>query len=166
MSLAAAATLAIFALMGVEAVIAARHERVLLKRGAVEVHRDVYPVMRIVYPAAFLTMAIESAWRGQPPRSLLMSGLAVFIAAKAIKYWAAATLGERWTFRVIVLPGAPLIATGPYRWLRHPNYVGVVGELVGAALYFGAPVAGVIGVAAFSLILWRRIGVEEQALGI
>jgi methyltransferase len=157
---------AIFALMAVEAAVASRHERALLRHGALEVRRDIYPVMRIVYPAAFLAMALEGAWRGQPPRTVMASGVAVFIAAKAIKYWAAATLGERWTFRVIILAGAPLITTGPYRWLRHPNYVGVVGELVGAALLFGAPVAGIIGVAAFSLILWRRIAVEEQALGI
>jgi methyltransferase len=67
---------------------------------------------------------------------------------------------------VIILPGAPLVTTGPYRWLRHPNYVGVVGELAGAALLFGAPIAGCVGLAVFSLILWRRIRIEEEALGI
>jgi methyltransferase len=159
-------TLAIFILMAIEASIASRHERALLQRGAFDVPRDIYPVMRIVYPAAFLAMAIEGVWRGQPPRGVLACGVIVFVAAKAIKYWAAWTLGDRWTFRVIILPGASLINTGPYRWLRHPNYVGVVGELAGAALLFGAPLAGCIGVAAFGVILWRRIRIEEAALGI
>ena len=55
-------------------------------------------------------------------------------AAKALKFWAIASLGTRWTYKVLVMPGLPLVPTGPYRWLRHPNYVGVVGELVAMAL--------------------------------
>ena len=56
------------------------------------------------------------------------------MAAKALKWWAILTLGRFWTFRVIVVPGATLVAGGPYRWLRHPNYVGVIGELVGVGV--------------------------------
>ena len=55
----------------------------------------------------------------------------VFAGAKALKWWAIDTLGGAWTFRVIVVPDAPLVARGPYRWLRHPNYVGVLGEFIG-----------------------------------
>jgi len=94
----------------------------------------------------------------------LASGAVVFAAAKAIKYWAIATLGDRWTFKVLVLPGAPLVTGGPYRWLRHPNYVGVVGELVGAALMAYAPLAGAVSVLLFGVLLIARIRVEERAL--
>ena len=62
---------------------------------------------------------------------MLVSGLVVFVVAKALKLWAIRSLGERWTFRVFVLPGSRLVTDGPYRWVRHPNYIAVVGELVG-----------------------------------
>jgi methyltransferase len=63
------------------------------------------------------------------------------------------------------VPGAPPVAKGPYRWLRHPNYVGVLGELVGAAAMLGAPVAGAVSIVAFSGLLVKRIAVEERMLG-
>jgi methyltransferase len=74
------------------------------------------------------------------------------------------SLGDAWTFRVIVRPGTPLIATGPYRWLKHPNYVAVVGELVGVALMSGARVAGPLGTILFGALMLMRIRVEERAL--
>jgi methyltransferase len=84
--------------------------------------------------------------------------------AKALKAWAIQALGVRWTFRVLVLPGVPLVTRGPYALMRHPNYVAVVGELVGAALMFGSPVTGPVGLIAFGSLLRRRIAVEERAL--
>jgi methyltransferase len=81
-----------------------------------------------------------------------------------LKYWAIATLGPFWSFRVIVVPGASLVAKGPYRYLRHPNYVGVIGELAAVALMTGARLIGPIVTLLFGLILLRRITVEEKAL--
>ncbi|HUF81917.1 MAG TPA: isoprenylcysteine carboxylmethyltransferase family protein, partial [Burkholderiales bacterium] len=91
-------------------------------------------------------------------------GAAVFVAAKALKYWAMATLGWRWTFRVLVPPGSTRIGNGPYRMLRHPNYVAVAGELGGMALMAHALVTGPLSVAAFGLLMYRRVRVEERAL--
>lgn len=159
-----AITAAVLALLAVEAVIAARHDVRLRARGGFEAPDDVYALMRIAYPGAFLAMAIEGLLSGPAPPRLLAAGLVVFGAAKALKYWAMAALGERWSFRVIVLPEVPLVTSGPYRWLRHPNYVGVCGELLGAALLLRAPVAGVASLAAFGLLLARRIAVEEREL--
>ena len=88
-----------------------------------------------------------------------------FVLAKALKYWAITTLGPRWTFRVLVLPSAPLVATGPYRWLRHPNYVAVAGELIGAALVMSSGITGVVSLAVFGWLMLRRIVVEDRALG-
>src|SRR5207302_315004 len=79
--------------------------------------------------------------------SVLLAGATLFAAAKALKWWAIATLGPAWTFRVIVVPGAPLVASGPYRFVAHPNYIGVVGELVGATLMTGAFISGPIATA-------------------
>jgi methyltransferase len=86
--------------------------------------------------------------------------------AKALKFWAIATLGPRWTFRVLVPPGAPLVTGGPYAWVRHPNYLAVIGEFVSFAILVGAPLTGLGSVIGFGALLRRRIRVEERALGI
>jgi methyltransferase len=157
-------TTVVVASMLIEALHASRNERAQLARGGVEPADDVYPLMRIAYPLAFAAMLGEGFVRGAPPAPIAAAGLAVFAAAKGLKWWAILTLGRFWTFRVIVIPGATLIRRGPYRWLRHPNYVGVVGELLGVALAAGAPVSGVAAMTGFGLLLLKRIRVEERAL--
>jgi methyltransferase len=104
--------------------------------------------------------------RGARVNLVSVAGLVVFLLAKAIKYWAIATLGPRWTFRVLVPPASTLIATGPYRFMRHPNYVGVMGELAGMGIMAQAPISGALSVVVFGLIIVARIRVEERALGM
>lgn len=154
----------VFVLMGIEAAIAARHERGLRALGAVEPAGDVYRVMQVAYPASFLLMVGEGAVRGVDAGQIAAAGASVFIAAKALKYWAIATLGPRWTFRVLVPPGSRRTVRGPYRWISHPNYVAVALELVGAALAAHALVTGPIAVAGFGYLMLRRIQIEEKAL--
>src|SRR5438270_13649751 len=150
--------------MALESLRARRNERAERARGGIEPPDDVYAVMRVVYPAAFAAMLIEGVLRrGAPPRALA-AGAAVFAAAKALKWWAIVSLGPFWTFRVIVVPGAPLVARGPYRWVAHPNYIGVVGELVGATLMTGAFISGPIATAIFGMLLRKRVAVEERML--
>jgi len=120
--------------------------------------------MRVVYPGAFVAMFAEGAARGSPAAAVIVAGVIVFAAAKILKWWAILSLGPFWTFRVIVVPGVPLIVKGPYRWLRHPNYVAVIGELIGVAVFAGAPVSGFVSVVAFGALLIKRIAVEERAL--
>jgi methyltransferase len=141
------------------------NERALRARGAVEPRGDVYALMAWAYPVSFAAILAEGASRGLPPTPVLAAGALLFVAGKAIKYWAISTLGPRWTFRVLVTPGAPLVTGGPYAWLRHPNYIGVMGELLGVALLAGAPVSGALAVAGFAWLLRRRISVEDRALG-
>jgi methyltransferase len=154
----------VFAPMLVEAQRAARNERSQRARGGNEPPDDVYAVMRIAYPAAFLAMIAEGASRGTPPTAVWVAGAILFALGKAVKWWAIRVLGRAWTFRVIVVPGEPLITTGPYRWLRHPNYAGVIAELIGAALMTGAVIAGPLAAAGFGLLIRRRIAVEERAI--
>ena len=150
--------------MLVEALRASANERAQRARGGIEPAGDVYNVMRLVYPGAFLAMFVEGALRGTPPSTAVLAGAVLFAFAKALKWWAILSLGPFWTFRVIVVPGARLVASGPYRWLRHPNYAGVMGELTGVALMTGAPVSGIAGIATFGWLVIRRIAFEERAL--
>jgi methyltransferase len=155
----------VYAPMIVEAVRARRNERSQLARGGIEPRGDVHPVMRIVYPGAFAAMIAEGAVR-RVPDALVIAGVAVFAAAKAIKWAAILALGSAWTFRVIVVPGAPLVRRGPYRFVRHPNYIGVAGELAGAAMIAGAWMTGPVVLALFGALLARRIAVEDRALAL
>ena len=154
----------VFGFMIVEAARAARNERRQRTRGGVEPLADLYSLMRVVYPAAFAAMIAEGIGRGVTGGPATLLGAVVFTAAKALKWWAIVALGRSWTFRVIVVPGAPLITGGPYRFFRHPNYVGVMGELAGVALIAHARLTGPLALLAFGLLIVRRIHVEERTL--
>ncbi|HWB15243.1 MAG TPA: isoprenylcysteine carboxylmethyltransferase family protein [Vicinamibacterales bacterium] len=152
--------------------LSAAHERWLQASGAVRPDGDVYRTLAVVYPASFLVMGAEGLWRaahapaaataGAP--SWLAAGIVLFAASKALKYWAIRTLGERWSFRVYVQPGRPLVATGPYRYVAHPNYIAVMGEIAGTAMMVGAVVAGPIAIVVFAIVLRARIRFENRVL--
>ena len=156
--------LIVFVPMLVEARRSSRNERTQRARGGIEPPGDVYNIMRVCYPAAFLIMSLEGWVRGVPPRLLLASGFALFLASKTLKWWAIGSLGPFWTFRVIVVPRSTLVTGGPYRYIRHPNYVAVVGEFVAVALMTGALITGPLVLIAFGLLMMKRIAVEHAAL--
>jgi methyltransferase len=160
----AAVLAAIAALLLVEARISARHETALRARGAHEPPDDVYRSMQITYPGAFVLMGIEGLTRDDTSASQWIAGALIFVLAKSLKYWAMASLGPYWSFRVLVVPGAPLVSHGPYRFARHPNYLGVIGELLGAAILLNARITGPLATLAFAVLIKRRIAVEERAL--
>ena len=91
--------------MLVEARRASRNERAQRARGGLEPSGDVYRIMQVAYPGAFLAMIVEGAIRGTPPTAVFVAGVMLFVAAKALKWWAIHALGPCWTFRVIVVPG-------------------------------------------------------------
>ena len=154
----------VYGLMLGEAVLSRRHERALRARGAWEPPDDVYRLMQLAYPLAFAAPLLEGWWHG--PRGLAWWGVgaALFATGKVLKYWAIASLGPLWSFRVLVLPGVPLVSGGPYRFMRHPNYAGVVAEILGVTTMMAAPVAGVAALAVFGVLLWKRVRIEEQAM--
>jgi methyltransferase len=165
LAIAALTLLAGLLLMAGETVLSSFNAAELRRRGAVEPPGDVYRAMQWAYPAAFVAMALEGMAWGPAPRGVLLGGLALFGLAKALKLWAITTLGPRWSFRVLVLPGAPLVSGGPYRFLNHPNYVAVIGELAGVAATVWAPVTGAIAAVGFGLLMRARVRVEDRALG-
>lgn len=157
--------LAVMLMMAGEAALSSFNERLLRARGAVEPADDVYRTMLWAYPACFLAMAIEGALGGPASPNVLVAGLVVLGLAKALKISAVSALGVRWTFRVLVLADAPLVKTGPYRFLRHPNYLAVAGEIAGMGLIVYAPVTGTVSLASFGWLMFQRIRVEDRALG-
>jgi methyltransferase len=135
-------------------------------QGAREASDPVYSVMRWAYPGAFVLMAIEGVLRGRSLDGYAVAGALLFVAGKGLKAWAIHTLGVRWTYRVLVLRSAPLVRSGPYALVRHPNYVGVIAELVGMAFMMTARVTGPLATLFFAELLRRRIAAEERALGL
>ena len=142
------------------------HELALRKKGAYERGAGHYPLIVVLHAAWLLATLVEGWLRGAAELSPLWPPwVALFLGGQALRYWAILSLGERWTTRVIVLPGAPLVGSGPYKFLPHPNYLAVVLEIFAAPLMFGAWItAGV-----FTLLnaggLLVRIRAEERALG-
>src|SRR5581483_12039681 len=95
------------------------NERAQRAKGGLEPSEDIYKAIAIVYPSAFAAMILEGLVRGTPSVNVAIAGLTVFVFAKLLKWWAIATLGQNWTFRVIVVPGGTKVTAGPYRFLRH-----------------------------------------------
>jgi methyltransferase len=149
----------------VELLISRRHERALRARGAVEAGAGHYPVMVAIH-AALLVGAPAEVWLLDRPFLPWLGWpmLALVAATMALRYWVIATLGERWATRVLVLPGAPLVAGGPYRFLRHPNYLAVAVEVVALPLVHTAWLTALVcGAANLAILAWR-IRVEDAAL--
>jgi len=116
-----------------ELVVSQRHATGLLRRGGVEYGRGHFPVMVALHVGLLVGCWVEPIVLHRPfIPALAWPMLIVVVAANALRWWCIATLGPRWTARVIVIPGLPLVRSGPYRWFAHPNYVAVVVE--GAAL--------------------------------
>ena len=164
-TIAALTIIASLLIMAGEAILSAFNEKQLRARGAIEPEGDVISLMRIAYPGAFIAMGIEGALSGPAPRDILMIGLALFGLAKALKVWAISSLGSKWSYRVLVVPGDPLVATGPYRFLSHPNYLAVVGEIISVAAIVWAPITGTLAAIGFGWLMILRMRIEDRALG-
>ena len=142
-----------------ELVLARRNTRRLLARGAVETGAGHYPFI-VALHAAWLVGLWFLAW----DRPLNLWLLAVFIGLQAARVWVIASLGGRWTTRIITLPGEPLIRHGPYRFMSHPNYVVVAAEILILPLAFGLVWFGLIFSALNAVMMWVRIRTEAKAL--
>jgi methyltransferase len=135
----------------IELAIATRHTRALLARGAYEVGASHYPVMVAMHAAWLATL-----WICGLGRPLSLPFLAFFVVLQLGRLWVLATLGERWTTRIIVLPGAAPIVKGPFRFVRHPNYLVVAFEIPCVPLALGlAWVAILFGAANLAMLAWR-----------
>lgn len=150
---------------GVELLVSAGHARRLWARGAVESGRGHYPAMVAFHSSFLVACAAEALLFPAPPPPVALLALGGALLAQALRWWAVATLGERWTTRILVLPGEPPVTGGPYRFARHPNYLAVALETACLPLAFGSWRTAFAFSVGNALLLAIRIRAEERALG-
>ena len=144
--------------------ISARNARRLFARGAREMGREHFRWLVALHTLFPLALIAEVLWLGARPGPLTPCWVVVWVLAQGLRWVAMGTLGERWNARVIVLPGTSRVRKGPYRLLRHPNYVAVATELLAGPLIFGAWRTALVFSAANFFALRVRIRCENRAL--
>jgi len=142
-----------------ELVIARRNTRALMSRGAVEISSGHYPLI-----VALHTCWLAGLWLLAPTQPVDLRWLGIFLALQIVRVWVLASLRGRWTTRIIVLPGEPLVRNGPYRFLSHPNYVVVAGEIAVLPLACGLPIFAAVFTILNAAALFVRIKAEAAAL--
>ncbi|MFZ9871191.1 MAG: isoprenylcysteine carboxyl methyltransferase family protein [Candidatus Kapaibacteriota bacterium] len=144
-----------------ELILARKNQRWAVAQGGIVVHEAHYWMFFLLHGGWLVATALFS----KGPQPWFAVGMVCYTLLQALRYWTIATLGKRWNTRIIVLPGQPLVKTGPFRWLRHPNYMVVVLELALVPIMLGAwYVAAVATVVNAIVLLQYRLPAEEQAL--
>jgi methyltransferase len=144
-----------------ELVLSRRNTQRLMARGAIEVAPGHYPFMVAVHTAWLISLWVFG--RDQPVN---LVALVFYLILQGLRFWVMRTLGARWTTRIISLPGQPLVAAGPYRFISHPNYAVVVGEIAVLPLVFNLPVVALIFTVLNAMVLTIRIRAENRALAL
>jgi methyltransferase len=145
----------------VELIYARRNTLRLLQRGGVEAGASHYPLFVLLHAGWLVSMAAFVPPQTPPVWWLL----AVFAALQAMRVWIVASLGPHWTTRVVTVPGAPLVRGGPYRFVRHPNYLVVCAEIAVLPLAFHAVTLAIVFSLLNAALLAWRIHIEDRALG-
>ena len=159
MTLALLILIAVTAQRVAELVLAFDNTRRLRARGAYEVGAAHYPMM-----IALHGLWLAGLWAFGWDRPVNLGWIAVFLVLQALRVWVIVTLGRRWTTRIIILPGEPLVRSGPYRLCAHPNYAVVVAEIAALPLAFGLPIMAIVFSILNAIVLWVRVRAESQAL--
>ena len=148
----------------VELLLSRGHERLLRARGAVERGRGHYPLIVALHALWLLSTLVEGLLRGPDPPAYWPVPLALFMLVQPLRYWVIFSLGEYWNTRILDVPGTKLVRLGPYRYLRHPNYLVVAAEIFTFPLIFGAWITAVVFSALNAALLYVRIKSENRAL--
>ena len=142
-----------------ELVVSRNNTRKLMANGAIEVAPEHYPLIVAVHTAWLLSLWVFG--RDQPVHLVALAG---YLGLQGLRLWTLRTLGPRWTTRIIVLPRQPLVAAGPYRFLSHPNYAVVVGEIAVLPLVLGLPLLAACFTILNAAVLAIRIRAENRAI--
>jgi methyltransferase len=156
----AATILALVTLQRLGELALARHNTARLRaRGAIEIGARHYPLLVLMH-----TAWLAALWVWGRDQNVDLVALSAFIVMQGLRLWVLATLGERWTTRIMVLPGAPLISSGPYRYLSHPNYAVVAAEIALLPLALHLPWLALVFTILNAAVLTIRIRAEQRAL--
>jgi methyltransferase len=142
-----------------ELVVSRNNTRKLMACGAVEVAPEHYPLIVAVHAAWLISLWIFG--RDQPVNLVALAG---YLGLQGLRLWTLRTLGSRWTTRIIVLPQRPLVSAGPYRFLSHPNYAVVAGEIAVLPLVLGLPLLAAFFTILNAAVIAIRIRAEDRAL--
>jgi methyltransferase len=142
-----------------ELVLSRANTRKLLARGAIEIGPNHYPLVVSVHAAWLIAL-----WIWGREQDVNLAALGAFVVLQGLRVWILATLGPRWTTRIIVLPGEPLVVAGPYKYLAHPNYAVVAGEIALLPVALHLPLLALVFTALNAAVLVIRIRTESRAL--
>ena len=149
----------------VELRLSKRNEKRLVEQGGREHAAGHFRFMRALHTGWFVAMVAEVGWLRRPFRPVLAAGAALAtVVGQLLRYAAIGTLGRRWTVRIITVPGLPPVRRGIYRYLRHPNYLGVMLEIAAVPLLHTAYLTSLIFSVINAVLLRTRICAEEEAL--
>jgi methyltransferase len=144
--------------------LARRNERRARARGAVERGKGHYPVIVGLHALWLVSTLVEGLLRGPVFPVYWPAALALFLLVQPLRYWALLSLGESWNTKILIVPGAKPVRSGPYRYLNHPNYVVVAVEILTFPLLFGAWITALVFTILNAAVLRVRIGEENRAL--
>jgi methyltransferase len=144
--------------------LARRNERLACARGAVERGKGHYPLIVGLHSLWLVSTLVEGLLRGPVFPVYWPAALALFLLVQPLRYWAILSLGESWNTKILVVPGAKPVRSGPYRYLNHPNYVVVVVEILTFPLIFGAWLTALVFTLLNAAVLRVRIMEENRAL--
>lgn len=148
----------------IELLIARRNERIVRANGAIEYDVKGYKVIVLMHVAFFISLVSEYTFFTNTLNQYWLPLLIVFVLAQVLRYWAISTLGYFWNTKILITPDSSPILSGPYKYLRHPNYLAVVTEIAVIPLIFSCYYTSIVFSILNLLVLRRRIRIEEQAL--
>ncbi len=150
-----------------ELMVSRRHLAWSAERGGQEYGAGHYPAMVVLHTAFLVGAVVEVLVADRPYLPWLgWPMLAVLVATQGLRWWCIRVLGSYWSTRVVVIPGAPLVTNGPYRWIRHPNYLAVVAEGVALPLVHSASITAAVFTVLNAWLLTVRIRTENAALAL
>jgi methyltransferase len=157
--------LLVAALRFVELRISRNHQRQLIARGAAKVDEPRFRWMVLLHTAVLVGAAVEVVFLKRPFIPLLAAVMfVIFLAANAVRWWVIHTLGDHWNVQIMDSTGLGVITTGPFRFVRHPNYAAVFTEMIALPLIHTAWITAIVGTIAHAGVLAQRLAMEERVL--
>jgi methyltransferase len=147
-----------------ELALAKRNEKVLKSQGAIEFDKNGYRVIVSMHVVFFISLICEKVYVNRTLNKHWIFFISIFAVAQILRYWAIRCLGVHWNIKVLAIPGKKLVTRGPYRYVRHPNYVAVITEIATIPLIFSCYITATVFSLLNLILLRRRIKIEEDAL--